>query len=82
MDSVPVATAPLDETAPPDEFARTPADMGVPASMSVCPSAEPEKVNLESDIQNEMKLQKLDNQFLQLISEVTISPTFLSSGVC
>lgn len=41
--------------------------------MSVCPSSEPEKVNHENDLQNEMKLQKLDDQILQLLSETSNS---------
>lgn len=75
---MPVVTPPIDEVAPLDHFVSTPADTGLTSFISVCPS-EPEKVNNENDFQNEMKLQKLDDQILQLLSEVNIFPTFLSS---
>ncbi|XP_066234892.1 leucine-rich repeat and coiled-coil domain-containing protein 1 isoform X2 [Saccopteryx leptura] len=73
IDNMPVMTAPVDEMAPLDKFAHTPTDVGLPAFMPMCPSSEPEKVNHESDFQNEMKLQKLDDQFLQLINETSSS---------
>ncbi|XP_035886962.1 leucine-rich repeat and coiled-coil domain-containing protein 1 isoform X4 [Phyllostomus discolor] len=73
IDIMPVETAPIDEMAPLDQFASTPTDTGLPSFMSVCPSSEPEKVNHESDFQNEMKLQKLDDQFLQLLNETSSS---------
>lgn len=70
---------PVDEAVPLDQFASTPTDTGLTSLMSVCPSSEPEKVNHENDLQNEMKLQKLDDQILQLLSEVSGFPAFLSS---
>ncbi|XP_045705431.1 leucine-rich repeat and coiled-coil domain-containing protein 1 isoform X2 [Phyllostomus hastatus] len=73
IDIMPVETAPIDEMAPLDQFASTPTDTGLPSFMSVCPSSEPEKVNHEGDFQNEMKLQKLDDQFLQLLNETSSS---------
>lgn len=77
---MPVVTAPTgDDMAPLDPFASTLPDTGLPSFMSVCPPSEPEKVNHDGDFQNEIKLQKLDDQFLQLLNEVTISPIFLSS---
>lgn len=72
-------TAPTDDDmAPLDPFASPPTDTGLPSFMSVCPPSEPEKDNHDSDFQNEMKLQKLDDQFLQLLNEVTIFPILLS----
>ncbi|XP_036293251.1 leucine-rich repeat and coiled-coil domain-containing protein 1 isoform X2 [Pipistrellus kuhlii] len=69
----PVVTAPTgDDMAPRDPFASTPTDTGLPSFMSVCPP-EPEKVNEDTDFQNEMKLQKLDDQFLQLLNETSTS---------
>ncbi|KAM8785482.1 leucine-rich repeat and coiled-coil domain-containing protein 1 isoform 2-T2 [Rhynchonycteris naso] len=73
IDNMPVMTAPVEEMAPLDKFAHTPTDVGLPAFLPMCPSSEPEKVNHESDFQNEMKLQKLDDQFLQLINETSSS---------
>ncbi|XP_007180208.1 leucine-rich repeat and coiled-coil domain-containing protein 1 isoform X1 [Balaenoptera acutorostrata] len=73
IDSMPVVTPPIDEVAPLDHFASTPADTGLASFISVCPSSEPEKVNNESDFQNEMKLQKLDDQILQLLNETSNS---------
>lgn len=72
VDSVPLVTPPLGDMPPLDQFASVPADTGL-ASVSACPSSQPETVNHEDDFQNEMKLQKLDDQFLQLLNEVTIS---------
>lgn len=77
-DGMPVAP-PVGDTVPLDQFPSTPTDTGLTSLMSVCPSSEPEKVNHENDLQNEMKLQKLDDQILQLLSEVSIFPAFLSS---
>uniref|UniRef100_A0A452FC55 Leucine-rich repeat and coiled-coil domain-containing protein 1 n=1 Tax=Capra hircus TaxID=9925 RepID=A0A452FC55_CAPHI len=71
-DGMPVAP-PVGDTAPLDQFASTPTDTGLTSLMSVCPSSEPEKVNHENDLQNEMKLQKLDDQILQLLSETSNS---------
>ncbi|CAK6438664.1 unnamed protein product [Pipistrellus nathusii] len=69
----PVVTAPTgDDMAPRDPFASTPTDTGLPSFMSVCPP-EPEKINEDTDFQNEMKLQKLDDQFLQLLNETSTS---------
>ncbi|XP_074211073.1 leucine-rich repeat and coiled-coil domain-containing protein 1 isoform X2 [Camelus bactrianus] len=73
IDGTPVVTPPIDEIAPLDQFASTPTDTGLASLISVCPSSEPEKVNHENDFQNEMKLQKLDNQLLQLLSETSNS---------
>ncbi|XP_012499005.1 PREDICTED: leucine-rich repeat and coiled-coil domain-containing protein 1 [Propithecus coquereli] len=72
-DNMPVVTAPIDELAPLEQFASSPADTVLPSFTSVCPSSEPEKINHESDFQNEMKLQKLDNQILQLLNETSNS---------
>nr|KAF6300658.1 leucine rich repeat and coiled-coil centrosomal protein 1 [Myotis myotis] len=72
-DGLPVVTAPTgDDMAPLDPFASPPADTGLPSFMSVCPPSEPEKDNHDSDFQNEMKLQKLDDQFLQLLNEILV----------
>ncbi|XP_060979824.1 leucine-rich repeat and coiled-coil domain-containing protein 1 isoform X2 [Dama dama] len=71
-DGMPVAP-PIDEAAPLDQVASTPTDTGLTSLMSVCPSSEPEKVSHENDLQNEMKLQKLDDQILQLLSETSNS---------
>ncbi|XP_064336975.1 leucine-rich repeat and coiled-coil domain-containing protein 1 isoform X2 [Camelus dromedarius] len=73
IDGTPVVTPPIDEIAPLDQFASTPTDTGLASLISVCPSSEPEKVNHENDFQNEMKLQKLDNPLLQLLSETSNS---------
>ncbi|KAM5212106.1 leucine-rich repeat and coiled-coil domain-containing protein 1 isoform 2-T2 [Hipposideros larvatus] len=70
--SVPLVTPPVDDTAPVDQFASTPADTGL-TFMAGCPSSQPENVNHENDFQNEMKLQKLDDQFLQLLNETSSS---------
>ncbi|XP_055287864.1 leucine-rich repeat and coiled-coil domain-containing protein 1 isoform X2 [Moschus berezovskii] len=71
-DGMPVAP-PIGDAAPLDQFASIPTDTGLASLMSVCPSSEPEKVNHENDLQNEMKLQKLDDQILQLLSETSNS---------
>ncbi|XP_006202427.2 leucine-rich repeat and coiled-coil domain-containing protein 1 isoform X1 [Vicugna pacos] len=73
IDGMPVVTPPIDEIAPLDQFASTPTDTGLTSLISGCPSSEPEKVNHENDFQNEMKLQKLDDQLLQLLSETSNS---------
>lgn len=52
------------------EFKSTPEDNVLASLLSVCPSSEPEKINQENDFQNEVKLQKLDDQILQLLNEV------------
>uniref|UniRef100_A0A8C9BSU6 Leucine-rich repeat and coiled-coil domain-containing protein 1 n=1 Tax=Phocoena sinus TaxID=42100 RepID=A0A8C9BSU6_PHOSS len=72
FDGMPVVTPPINEVAPLDHFVSTPADTGLTSFISVCPS-EPEKVNNENDFQNEMKLQKLDDQILQLLNETSNS---------
>lgn len=77
---MPVVTPPIDEIAPLDQFA-SPTDTGLTSFISICPSSEPEKVNHKNSFHNDMKLQKLDDQILQLLTEVTIFPVFLSS-VC
>lgn len=79
IDSIPVVTPPSSDMVPLDQFANTPADTGLTSFISVCPSAQQEKVNHETDFENEMKLQKLDDQFIQLLNEVTIFSIFLSN---
>ncbi|XP_058384939.1 leucine-rich repeat and coiled-coil domain-containing protein 1 isoform X1 [Diceros bicornis minor] len=73
LDSMPVVTPAIDEVAPSDQLASTPADTGLTSFISVCPSSDPEKVNHENDFQNEIKLQKLDDQILQLLNETSNS---------
>ncbi|XP_007120518.1 leucine-rich repeat and coiled-coil domain-containing protein 1 isoform X1 [Physeter macrocephalus] len=73
IDRMPVVTPPIDEVAPLDHLASTPADTDLTSFISVCPFSEPEKVNNENDFQNEMKLQKLDDQILQLLNETSNS---------
>ncbi|XP_021571803.1 leucine-rich repeat and coiled-coil domain-containing protein 1 isoform X2 [Carlito syrichta] len=73
IDSMPVVTAPIEESAPLEQFASTPADTVLTSFISVCPSSEQEKINHESDLQNELKLQKLDSQILQLLNETSNS---------
>lgn len=77
IDRMPVITAPIDELVPLEQFASTPSDAVLTSFMSVCQSSEPEKSNHERNLQNEIKLQKLDDQILQLLNEVTIFPTSL-----
>lgn len=77
-DSVPVATLPVSDMVPSVQFADSPAGAGVASFTSVCPSSQQEKVNQETDFENEMKLQKLDDQFIQLLNEVTMQSIFLS----
>ncbi|XP_006153914.1 leucine-rich repeat and coiled-coil domain-containing protein 1 isoform X2 [Tupaia chinensis] len=72
IDSMPVAAPPIDELAPLEQFGSMPADHDLTSFVSVCPT-EPEKINHEDDIQNEMKLQKLDDQILQLLSDTSNS---------
>ncbi|XP_045254386.2 leucine-rich repeat and coiled-coil domain-containing protein 1 isoform X3 [Macaca fascicularis] len=69
IDRMPVITAPIDELVPLEQFASPPSDAVLTSFMSVCQSSEPEKSNHESDLQNEIKLQKLDDQILQLLNE-------------
>ncbi|XP_008589965.1 PREDICTED: leucine-rich repeat and coiled-coil domain-containing protein 1 [Galeopterus variegatus] len=73
IDNMPVVTPPIDELAPLEQFASTPANTVLTSCISVCPSSEPEKINHENDFQNEMKLQKLDDQFLELLHETSNS---------
>ncbi|KAF3822583.1 hypothetical protein GH733_007957, partial [Mirounga leonina] len=72
IDSMPVVTPPIDEIAPLDQFA-SPTDTGLTSFISICPSSEPEKVNHENNFHNDMKLQKLDDQILQLLTETSDS---------
>ncbi|XP_054972674.1 leucine-rich repeat and coiled-coil domain-containing protein 1 isoform X8 [Pan paniscus] len=73
IDRMPVITAPIDELVPLEQFASTPSDAVLTSFMSVCQSSEPEKSNHESNLQNEIKLQKLDDQILQLLNETSNS---------
>ncbi|XP_029779558.1 leucine-rich repeat and coiled-coil domain-containing protein 1 isoform X1 [Suricata suricatta] len=70
IDSVPVVTPPIDEIVPLDQFA-SPTHTRLTSFM--CPSSEPEKVNHESNFDNDMKLQKLDDQILQLLTDTSNS---------
>ncbi|XP_069847094.1 leucine-rich repeat and coiled-coil domain-containing protein 1 [Dipodomys merriami] len=70
IDSIPVVSSPPTVLPPLEQFGSTPPDTVVTSFLSVCPS-EPEKINQENDFQNEMKLQKLDNQILQLLNETS-----------
>lgn len=70
IDNLPMATPSTDILPTLEEFISTPEDNVLTSLLSVCPSSEPEKINHENDYQNEMKLQKLDNQILQLLKEV------------
>ncbi|XP_025726567.1 leucine-rich repeat and coiled-coil domain-containing protein 1 isoform X1 [Callorhinus ursinus] len=72
IDSMPVVTPPIDEIAPLDQFA-SPTDTGLTSFISICPSSEPEKVNHENNFHNDVKLQKLDDQILQLLTETSDS---------
>ncbi|XP_026351602.1 leucine-rich repeat and coiled-coil domain-containing protein 1 isoform X1 [Ursus arctos] len=72
IDSMPVVTPPIDEIAPLDQFA-SPTDTGLTSFISICPSSELEKVNHENNFHNDMKLQKLDDQILQLLTETSDS---------
>lgn len=69
---VPMAAPPMDVLPPLEQFTSTPEDNVLTSLLSVCPSSEPEKINHENDFQNEMKLQKLDDQILQLLNEVIL----------
>ncbi|XP_026642427.1 leucine-rich repeat and coiled-coil domain-containing protein 1 isoform X4 [Microtus ochrogaster] len=69
VDSMPMAAPPMDVLPPLEQFTSTPEDNVLTSLLSVCPSSEPEKINHENDFQNEMKLQKLDDQILQLLNE-------------
>ncbi|XP_038203761.1 leucine-rich repeat and coiled-coil domain-containing protein 1 [Arvicola amphibius] len=68
VDSMPMAP-PMDVLPPLEQFTSTPEENVLTSLLSVCPSSEPEKINHENDFQNEMKLQKLDDQILQLLNE-------------
>nr|XP_044636261.1 leucine-rich repeat and coiled-coil domain-containing protein 1 isoform X1 [Equus asinus] len=72
-DGVPAVTPPITEITALDQCASAPADAGLTSFISACPSSEPEKVSPENDFQNEMKLQKLDDQILQLLNETSNS---------
>ncbi|XP_057646268.1 leucine-rich repeat and coiled-coil domain-containing protein 1 isoform X4 [Chionomys nivalis] len=69
VDSMPMVSPPMDVLPPLEQFTSTPEDNVLTSLLSVCPSSEPEKINHENDFQNEMKLQKLDDQILQLLNE-------------
>ncbi|XP_013368252.1 PREDICTED: leucine-rich repeat and coiled-coil domain-containing protein 1 isoform X5 [Chinchilla lanigera] len=71
IENVPVVTPPVEELPSLEQFASAPADTVLTSYLSVCPSSEPEKVSHESDFQNEMKLQKLDDRILQLLNETS-----------
>ncbi|XP_006924118.1 leucine-rich repeat and coiled-coil domain-containing protein 1 [Pteropus alecto] len=73
IDNIPVVTPPISDMVPLEQFANTPADNDLTSFTSVCPSAQQEKVNHETDFENEMKLQKLDDQFIQLLNETSSS---------
>ncbi|XP_050017721.1 leucine-rich repeat and coiled-coil domain-containing protein 1 isoform X3 [Alexandromys fortis] len=73
VDSMPMAAPPMDVLPPLEQFTSTPEDNVLTSLLSVCPSSEPEKINHENDFQNEMKLQKLDDQILQLLNETSNS---------
>ncbi|XP_069931933.1 leucine-rich repeat and coiled-coil domain-containing protein 1 isoform X2 [Oryctolagus cuniculus] len=75
VDGMPVITPPMDELPPLEHFTSTPADTVLTSFLSVCPSSEPEKTNTENDFQNDMKLQKLDDQILQLLNDTSNSIT-------
>ncbi|XP_058131672.1 leucine-rich repeat and coiled-coil domain-containing protein 1 isoform X2 [Dasypus novemcinctus] len=71
VDSIPVVTSNIDQLAPLDQFESTPTNTALTSFVSVCPSSEPEKINHKNDFQDEMQLEKLDNQILQLLSETS-----------
>ncbi|XP_059109913.1 leucine-rich repeat and coiled-coil domain-containing protein 1 isoform X3 [Peromyscus eremicus] len=73
IDNLPMAAPPMDVLPPLEQFTTTPEDNVLTSLLSVCPSSEPEKINHENDFQNEMKLQKLDDQILQLLNETSNS---------
>ncbi|KAL6083947.1 hypothetical protein STEG23_012175, partial [Scotinomys teguina] len=73
IDSMPMATPPMDVLPPLEQFPSTPEDNVLTSLLSVCPSSEPEKINHENNFQNEMKLQKIDDQILQLLNETSNS---------
>ncbi|EHB00485.1 Leucine-rich repeat and coiled-coil domain-containing protein 1, partial [Heterocephalus glaber] len=73
IDSVPLVTPPIKELPSLEQFRSTPPDAVLTSFLSVCPPSEPEKIKHESDFQNEMKLQKLDDQILQLLNETSNS---------
>ncbi|XP_037685028.1 leucine-rich repeat and coiled-coil domain-containing protein 1-like [Choloepus didactylus] len=67
--STPAVTPNIDQLTPLDQFESTPA--ALTSFVSVCPSSEPEKINHNSDFQDDMQLQKSDYQILQLLSETS-----------
>ncbi|XP_051028727.1 leucine-rich repeat and coiled-coil domain-containing protein 1 isoform X2 [Acomys russatus] len=73
IDNMPMAAPPVDVLPPLEKFTSTPEDNVLTSLLSVCPSSEPEKINHENDFQNELKLQKLDDQILQLLNETSNS---------
>ncbi|XP_052036776.1 leucine-rich repeat and coiled-coil domain-containing protein 1 isoform X2 [Apodemus sylvaticus] len=68
-----MSAPPMDVLPPLKEFPSTPEETVLASLLSVCPSSEPEKINHENDFQNEVKLQKLDDQILQLLNETNNS---------
>lgn len=71
LENMPVVPSPISELPPLEQFANTPADAVLTSFLSVCPSSEPEKISHEKEFQNERKLQKLDDQLLQLLNETS-----------
>ncbi|KAM6170783.1 leucine-rich repeat and coiled-coil domain-containing protein 1 isoform 2-T2 [Erethizon dorsatum] len=61
IENVPVVTPPIGELPSLEKFASTPADTVLTSFLSVCPSSEPEKINHESDFQNETSNSLIDN---------------------
>lgn len=67
-----MSAPPIDVLPPLEEFTSTPEENVLNSLLSTC-SSEPEKINHENNFQNEMKLQKLDDQILQLLNETNNS---------
>lgn len=67
-----MSAPPIDVLPPLEEFTSTPEENVLNSLLSAC-SSEPEKINHENNFQNEMKLQKLDDQILQLLNETNNS---------
>ncbi|XP_038957743.1 leucine-rich repeat and coiled-coil domain-containing protein 1 isoform X7 [Rattus norvegicus] len=67
-----MSAPPIDVLPPLEEFTSTPEENVLTSLLSAC-SSEPEKINHENNFQNEMKLQKLDDQILQLLNETNNS---------
>lgn len=67
-----MSAPPIDVLPPLEEFTSAPEENVLTSLLSAC-SAEPEKNNHENNFQNEMKLQKLDDQILQLLNETNNS---------